>query len=144
MSVLCLLLVALPPSGQLMQVYGFSRFVMITHFCNCPHARKHLILITLFILLYSISSFRANNENEVNDTILCETLKVYNRGQILSYEAALKTATTARLADIEKELLTVKQSDKNFLIFKYGPITPFLHKFLILTYEADRIHTVRD
>jgi len=38
-----------------------------------------------------ISQFLEISDNgEVNDSILWETLKVYNMGQIISYEATLK------------------------------------------------------
>lgn len=53
-----------------------------------------------------IAQFLETNDNgEVNDSILWETLKVYVRGLIISYEAKLKRAKRERLEMIEKELI---------------------------------------
>lgn len=56
-----------------------------------------------------ISLFIETNDNgEVNDATLWETLKAYIRGQIISYEATLKKTKRGRLEEIEKELQTAE------------------------------------
>lgn len=64
-----------------------------------------------------ISQFLETNDNgEVNDTILWETLKVHIRRQIISYEATLKKTKRGRLEEIEKELQTAEQVYRNLLL----------------------------
>lgn len=55
---------------------------------------------------------KTNDNSEVNDSTLWETLKVYIRGQIISYEARMKRVKPVRL---EKELLAAQQAYKNSL-----------------------------
>ena len=58
----------------------------------------------------------ANNNREVNDSTLWETLKEYIRRQIISYETTLKRAKLGRLEVTDKELLAAEQAYKTSLL----------------------------
>lgn len=58
-----------------------------------------------YFTLHILQLLEINDNGEVNDSILWETLKVYIRGQIISYEATLKRNKQGRLDMIEKKLL---------------------------------------
>lgn len=60
--------------------------------------------------------WETDDNGEVNGTILWETLKVYIRGQIISYEATLKKTKRGRLEETEKELQTAEQVCRNSLL----------------------------
>lgn len=61
-----------------------------------------------------ISLFLETNDNgEVNDSTLWETLKAYIRGQIISFEARKNKIRQGRLKEIEEELKSADQTYEN-------------------------------
>ena len=69
-----------------------------------------------YITLHISQFLEINDNGEVNDSILWETLKVYIRGQIIAYEATLKRSRRGRLDVIERELLAAEQAYKTSLL----------------------------
>lgn len=69
-----------------------------------------------YIKTYILQFLETNDNGEVNDLILWETLKLYVRGQKISYEAKLKRAKRDRLEIIEKELPGAERTYRNTLL----------------------------
>lgn len=81
-----------------------------------------------------ISLFLETNDNgEVNDSTLWETLKVYIRGQIISFEARHKKVRSGRLKEIEEEIKVADQ------IYKNSKLQSDYNNVLKLQYEYNSI-----